>query len=67
MVQGFKIGCSFLFFGSKGGLGDDFRQYDTKPLSYPHFLGQTPLRNSVDMPIPKVPGDQNYLKGCVIC
>ena len=30
------------------------------------LFGQTPLRNSIAMAIPKVPGDQNYLKGCVI-
>ena len=56
--------------GSKSGFSDDFGQYGAKPLFYAHFwrfFGQTPLRNSVAMATSKIPGNQNYLKGCVIC
>ena len=44
---------------------DDFRQYDTKPLFYAHFdvfFGQMPLRNSVAMATPKIPGNQRLFE-----
>ena len=43
-----------LIFGLKSGFGDDFRQYDTKTI--------TPLRNSIAMATPKVPGDQKLFE-----
>ena len=50
-----------LILGSKSGLGDDLRQYDTKPLFYVVFC-QTPLKNSVAMATPKIPGDQKLFE-----
>ena len=47
-----------LIFGSKSGFGDDFAQ---KPLFYAAF-GQTPVRNSVVIATPKVPGDQKLFE-----
>ena len=47
-----------LIFGSKSSFGDDFGQYDTKTIILCPFFGQMPLRNSVFMATPKVPGDQ---------
>ena len=47
-----------LIFGSKSGFGDDFGQYDTKNHYFMSLFGQTPLKNSVAMATPKVPGDQ---------
>ena len=44
--------------GSKSGFRDDFGQYDTKPLLYVVFFGQMPLRYSIAMATPKIPGDQ---------
>ena len=51
-----------LIFGSKSGLGDDFGQYDTKTIILRPFFGQTPLKNSVAMTTPKVPGDQKLFE-----
>ena len=63
--------------GSKSGFRDDFGEYDgyhyftTETIILRPFLaffGQAPLRNSIAMAAPKIPGDQkNYLKGCVRC
>ena len=56
-----------LIFGSKSGFGDDFGQYDTKPIILRPLFGQTPLRNSTVMATPKVPGDQKlFEKVCYI-
>ena len=55
--------------GSKSGFRDDFGQYGAKTIILRPFLaffGQTPLGNDVAMATPKIPGDQNYLKECVI-
>ena len=49
-----------------GTISDNMAQ---KPLFYDHFwhfFGQTPLGNDVAMATPKIPGDKNYLKECVI-
>ena len=46
---------------SKSGFRDDFGQYDAKTIilcPFLAFFGQTPLRNSVAMATPKIPGDQ---------
>ena len=51
-----------LIFGSKSGFGDDFGQYDTKTIILRHFVGLTPLRNSVTMATPKIPGDQKLFE-----
>ena len=51
-----------LIFGSKSSFGDDFGQYDTKTVILRPIFGQTPLRNSVVMATPKVPGDQKLLE-----
>ena len=50
-----------LILGSKSCLGDDLGQYDTKPLFYVVFC-QKPLRNSVAMATPKIPGDQKLFE-----
>ena len=50
------------YFGSKSGFGDDFGQYDTKTITLLPLFGQTPLRNSVVMATPKVPGDQKLFE-----
>ena len=50
---------------SKSGFRDDFGQYDTKTIILCPFLvdfGQTPLRNSVAMATPKIPGDQKLFE-----
>ena len=52
-----------LIFGSRSGFRDDFGQYDTKTIILRPLFGQTPLRNSVVMATPKVPGDQKLFKG----
>ena len=39
-------------------LGTDFGQYGAILRPFWRFFGQTPLRNSVAMAIPKIPGDQ---------
>ena len=47
--------------GSKSGFKDDFGNITQKPLFYAHFghfFCQTPLRNSIAMTTPKIPGDQ---------
>ena len=41
---------------------DDFGQYDTKIIILRPFFCQTPLRNSVVMATPKVPGDQKLFE-----
>ena len=49
-----------------GTISDNMAQ---KPLFYDYFwrfFGQTPLGNDVAIATPKSPGDQNYLKECVI-
>ena len=51
-----------LIFRSKSGFGDDFRQYDSKAIILCLLFGQTPLRNSVVMATPKVPGDQKLFE-----
>ena len=51
-----------LIFGSKSGFGDDFGQYDKKTHYSTSIFGQTPLRNSVVMVTPKVPGDQKLFE-----
>ena len=54
-----------LIFGSKSGFGDDFGQYDTKTTILCPFMVlfcQTPLRNSIVMATPKVPGDQKLFE-----
>ena len=55
-----------LIFESKSGLGDNFGQYYTKTIIlcpfFSVFFGQTPLRNSIVMATPKVPGDQKLLE-----
>ena len=38
----------------------------TQKLLFHVTFCQMPLRNSIAMVTPKVPGDQKYLKGCVI-
>ena len=51
--------------GLKSGFGDDFGQYDTKPIILHPFLaffGQTPLRNSVVMATPQVPGNRKLFE-----
>ena len=51
--------------GSKSGFRDDFGQYDTKTIILRPFLavfGQMPLRNSVAMATPKIPGDQKLFE-----
>ena len=54
--------------GSKSGFRDDLGQYEAKTIflcSFSAFFGQTPLRNSVDMATPKIPGDQKlYERVC---
>ena len=54
-----------LISGSKSGFGDDFGQYDTKTTVLHPFLalfGQAPLRYSVVMATPKVPGNPKLLE-----
>ena len=51
-----------LIFGSKGGSGDNLEQYDTKKHYFMSLFGQTPLRNSITMATPKVPGDQKLFE-----
>ena len=51
-----------LILGSKSGFGDDFGQYDTKNLYFIPVFGVFPLRNSVVMPTPKVPGNQKLFE-----
>ena len=51
-----------LILGSKSGLGDDFGQYDTKTIILCRFFGQMPLRDSVAMATPKIPGDQKLFE-----
>ena len=55
-----------LISGSKSGSGDDFGQYDTKTIIlHPLlalFFGQTPLRNSIVMETPMVPGNQKLFE-----
>ena len=51
-----------LIFGLKSGFGDDFRQYDTKTITLRPIFGQLPLRYSVVMAPPKVPGDQKLFE-----
>ena len=46
--------------GSKSGFRDDFGHMTQKPLW--RFFGQTPLRNSVAMATPKIPGDQKVFE-----
>ena len=51
--------------GSKSGFRDDFRQHDAKTitlLQFWRFFGQMPLRNSVAMATPKIPGDQKLFE-----
>ena len=51
--------------GSKSGFRDDFGQYDVKTITlrpFWHFFGQTPLRNSVAMATPRIPGDQKLFE-----
>ena len=52
--------------GSKSGFRDDFEQYDTKTIILrpflAFFLAQTPLRYSVAMATPKMPGDQKLFE-----
>ena len=64
---GIQNGMLNLIFGSKSGLGDDFGQYDTKPIILRPFFGQTPLRNNVVMATPKAHAIKCYLKWCVMC
>ena len=51
-----------LIFGSKSGFGDDFRQYDTKPIILCLFFVQTPLRNSTVMVTAEVLSDQKLFE-----
>ena len=51
-----------LILSSKSGFGDDFGQYDTKTIILRPFFVQTPLRNSVVMATPEVPGDQKLFE-----
>ena len=52
-----------LILGSKSGLRDDFGQYNTKTIILCRsFFGQTPLRNSIAMATPRIPGDQKLLE-----
>ena len=51
-----------LILSSKSGFGDDFGQYDTKPLFYVLFFGLTLPRNSVAMAPPKISGDQKLFE-----
>ena len=51
--------------GLKSGFKDDLGQYDTKTIILRPFLmffGQTPLRNSVTIATPKIPGHQTLLE-----
>ena len=48
-------------FWLKSDFGDDFGQYDTKTIILPPLFGQTPLRNSVALATPKVPGNKKKL------
>ena len=50
-----------LMFGSKNGFGDDFGQYDTKNIFYVAFWPK-PLRNSIAMATPKIPGDEKLFE-----
>ena len=51
-----------LIFGSKSGFRDDFGQYDTKTIILRPLFDQKPLRSSVVMATPKVPGDHKLFK-----
>ena len=51
--------------GSKSGFTDDFGQYDAKTIilcPFLFFFGQMPLRNSVAMATPKIPGNQKLFE-----
>ena len=51
--------------GSKSGFRDDFGQYDAKTIilhPFFAFFGQTPLRYSVAMATPKIPGNQKLFE-----
>ena len=56
--KGIQNWMLILIFGSKSYLGDDFGQYDTKPIILRSLFGQTLLRNSVVVATSKVPGGQ---------
>ena len=51
-----------LIFGSRSCFGDDFGQSDTETIILRCCLAKTPLRNSVKMGTPKVPGDQKLFE-----
>ena len=51
-----------LIFGSKSAFEDAFEQYDTKTIILRPLFRQTPLRNSIVMATPKVPGDQKLFE-----
>ena len=51
--------------GSKSGFRDDFGECDAKTITlhpFWSFFGQTPLRNSIAMATPKIPGDQKLFE-----
>ena len=51
--------------GSKSGFRGDFGQYDAKKIILRPilaFFGQTPLKRSVPMAAPKIPGDQKLFE-----
>ena len=65
LAQGFKIACRFLFRAQKVVLGTISDNMTQKPLFYTrfwHFFGQTPLRNSIVIATPKVPGNQKLFE-----
>ena len=64
-AKGFKIACWFLFRAQKEVLVTISDNMTQKSLFYTHFwrfFGQTPLRNSVVMTTPKVPGNQKLFE-----
>ena len=50
------------YFWLKKWFGDDFGQYDKKPHYFMLLSGLMPLRNSIAMATPKVPGDKKLFK-----
>ena len=55
-----------LIFGSKGGFGDNFGQYDTKTIILRRFLAKRLLEILLPWQHPMSQVIKNYLKECVI-
>ena len=65
MAPGLKIGCRFILQAQKvvlGTISDNMTQKTITLRPFWRFLGQTPLRNSVAMATPKIPGDQKLFE-----